>query len=82
MEPQTPTLFNFTQRPWLLQYSSPVVRMHVPFFGSILYLHNFLLLVVVGASNTETTVFPGVPAVPADVLDDAEEADDESLQIL
>jgi hypothetical protein len=56
--------------------------MHVPFFGSILYLHNFLLLVVVGASNTETTVFPGVPAVPADVLDDAEEADDGSLQIL
>lgn len=56
--------------------------MHVPFFGSILYLHNFLLWVVEGVSNTETTVFPGVLPVPADVLDDADEGDDESLQIL
>lgn len=37
------TLMILTQRPWLLRYSSPVVRMHVPFFGSMLYLHNFFM---------------------------------------
>lgn len=74
------TLLILTHRPWLLQYSSPVVRMHVPFFGSILHLHDFLCGAWCGLSHTDTTLFPlELPAVD----DDAEvEPDDESLQIL
>lgn len=71
-----------TQRPWLLRYSSPVVRIHVPFFGSMLYLHNFFICGVwCGFSKTETSVFPTVEP-PADGPEEAEEVDDESLQIL
>lgn len=77
------TLFILTQRPWLLQYSSPVVRMHVPFFGSMLYLYAFLLWGVgCGLSKTEMTVFPTVEP-PAEAPEEAAaELEDESLQIL
>lgn len=75
------TLLILTQRPWLLQYSSPVVRMQVPFFGSMLHLHNFLLCGDwLGLSQTEISVFPD--EFPGVEEDDTDEVDDESLHIL
>jgi len=74
------TLLILTHRPWPLQYSSPVVRIHVDFLGSMLHLHDFLCGAWCGLSLTDTTLLP--PELPA-VDEDAEtEPDDESLQIL
>lgn len=76
------TLLILTHRPWLLQYSSPVVRTQVPFLGSMLYLAHLLTCGAwCGLSKTATSVFPAVEP-PADAPVEAEEADDESLQIL
>lgn len=76
------TLLILTQRPWLLQYSSPVVLMQVPFFGSMLYLHDFLLCGTWwGLSKIARRVFPTVDP-PAAAPAAAEQLEDESLQIL
>ena len=75
------TLFILTHSPWLLQYSSPVVRMHVPFLGSMWYLDSFLLWGVWwGLSNTDTMVLPTLDG-PEEGPEEAE-ALEESLQIL
>lgn len=73
------TLVILTQRPWLLRYSSPVVRIHDPFFSSMLYLHNFLRWGVWrGFSKTGMSVLEP----PAGTPEEAEELNDESLQTL
>lgn len=73
------TLVILTQRPWLLRYSSPVVRIHVPFFSSMLYLHNFLMWGVWrGLSKTGMSVLEP----PAGTPEEVEEVKDESLQTL
>lgn len=57
--------------------------MHVPFFGSMLYLHAFLLWAVWwGLSKTETMVFPTVEPPAEAPEEEADELEDESLQIL
>lgn len=73
------TFVILTQRPWLLRYCSPVVRIHVPFFSSMLYLHNFLMWGVWrGFSKTGMSVL----APPAGTPEEAEVVNDESLQTL
>lgn len=55
--------------------------MQVPFFGSMLHLHNFLLCGDwLGLSQTEISVFPD--EFPGVEEDDTDEVDDESLHIL